>query len=401
MAKTSGLGDRFLIGGYDISGTINAIDKVSAPKATIDVTDITQSAHSRLSGLGDGQLDVTSFMSVTTGTQDPPLNSLPRTDTIASYLRGTTLGGAVACLNCKQVDYNPTRSAKGDLTFKTSCLGNSYGLEWGIQLTPGVFTSGNSLIGTASTFETNIANWVGTTNCSVAQSATLAHGGTQSLRMSSTAGGDMVAGHCAAGSVTSQGFAVVPGQQVMVAAWERAGAAVRTVSTGVAWYTSGGALVGSIAYGTGASDSTSAWTQYSSTLVAPATAAYGIAVVKVAATGGASELHYVDDVQFIIMPGVVDNGASTAYGAQAYYQLTAFTGTDITVKVQHSPDNVTWSDLFSFTQATTANQFQRMVVANTTTINRYVQAIAVTTGGFTVAYFSVAFMRNSIAGMAF
>lgn len=401
MTKQSGLGDKFLIGGYDISGNINAIDEVSTPIGVLDATDITQYAHARLRGQSDGTLKVTSYMSATAGVQDPPLPSLPRTDTIATYCRGITLGNPGVSINSKQVDYNPTRDQKGNLTFKTECAANQYGLEWGLQLTPGVFTSPNSLVGTASTFETNIANWSATTNCSVAQSNTVAHGGTQSLRLSSTAGGDMVAGHCAAANVLTQGFAVVPGQQVMVNAWERAGASVRTVSTGVAWYTSGGVLVGSIAYGTGVSDSTSAWTQISSTLVAPATAAFGIAVVKVAATGGAAELHYVDDVQYITMPGVLDNGSSTAFGAQAYYQLTSFTGTDITVKIQHSADNATWADLVAFTQATTTNQFQRVSVSNTTTVNRYVQAIAVTTGGFTVAFFNVVFMRNPIAGVVF
>jgi hypothetical protein len=404
MSKTSGLGDRFIVGGYDISGDINALDKISATVATLDVTDITQLAHARLTGHRDGAINVTSYMSITgTGpfVQDPPLPSLPTTDTIASYCRGTTVGNAAASISAKQVDYNPTRDNKGGLTFKTQCVGNAYGLEWGIELTPGVFTSTNSLVGTASTFETNIANWAAITNCSVAQSNTQAHGGTQSLRMSSTASGDMVSGHCAAASVVTQGFAVVPGQQVLVSAWERTSVSTRTVSTGVAWYTSGGVLVGSIAYGTGATDSASVWTQISSTLVAPATAAFGIAVVKVTATAAGSELHYVDDVQFIIMPGVIDNGASTAFGAQAYYQLTAFTGTDITVKVQHSSDNVTWTDLIAFTQSTTSHAFERKVVSNVTTVNRYVQVIAVTTAGFTVAQFNVVFIRNPIAGVVF
>ena len=404
MAKTSGLGDRFVVGGYDISGDINALDKISCTVATLDVTDITQSAHARLTGQHDGDMAVTSYMSITGSgpfVQDPPLPSLPRTDTIATYCRGTTVGNPAAALNSKQIDYNPTRDNKGNLTFKTSCQGNSYGLEWGVQLTPGVFTSANSLVGTASTFETNAANWAGYTNCAVAQTAAQAHGGTKSLGVTSTAGGDMVASHCAAANVLTQGFVAVPGQQVMVQSWVRSAVSVRTASAGVAWYTSGGALVGSVAYGSGVADTTSGWTLITATLVAPATAAFGICVTKFAATGAGAEVHYVDDVQYIIMPGVLDNTSSTAFGAQAYYQLTAFTGTDITVKVQHSSDNVSWADLFAFTQATTANQFQRMSVANTTTVNRYLQATAVTTGGFSLAYFNVVVMRNPIAGVVF
>lgn len=404
MAKQSGLGDRFIVGGYDISGDINALDSISCAASTLDVTDITQSAHARLYGQRDGAISVTSYMSITGAgpfVQDPPLPSLPRTDTIATYCRGTTVGNPAASINSKQIDYNPTRDNKGNLTFKTSCQGSSYGLEWGVQLTPGVFTGTNSLVGTASTFETNVANWSGFTNCAVAQTAAQAHGGTKSLGVTSTAGGDMVASHCAAANVLTQGFAVVAGQQVMVQAYVRSAVSVRTASAGVAWYTSGGALVGSVAYGTGVADSTSAWTLLTATLVAPATAVFGICVVKFAATGAGSEVHYVDDVQYITMPGVIDNTSSTAFGAQAYYQLTAFTGTDITVKVQHSSDNATWADLISFTQNTTANGFERKSVANTTTVNRYIQVTAVTTAGFSLAYFTVAFMRNPIAGIVF
>lgn len=404
MAKTGGLGGRFLVGGYDISGDVSAIDKVASPCAVIDFTDLTQYAVSRQIGQRDGMMDFTTFMSVTgTGpfVQDPPLPSLPRTDTIATWIHTPTLGGVCAYLNSKQIDYNPTRDNKANLTFKTSCQGNSYGLEWGINLTPGVFTSTNSLVGTASTFETNIANWAATTNCAVAQSAAQAHAGTKSLSMTSTAAGDMVAGHCAAANVVTQGFAVAPGQQVMVNAWLRAAVSARTVSVGVTWYTSGGVIIGTAAYGTGVADSAAAWTMATATLVAPATTAFGITTVKVAATGAGAEVHYVDDVQFIVMPGVVDNTTSTAFGAQAYYHLSTFTGTDITVKIQHSADNVTWADLMTFTQATTANQFQRVSVANTTTVNRYVQATAVTTAGFTTAYFTVGFMRNPIAGVLF
>lgn len=401
MTKQSGLGDRFFVGGYDISGDVSALDTISTPIGTLDVTDITQSAHARLLGQRDGTMKFTTYMDVTAGAQAPPLPSMPTTDTQMIYCRGTAIGNPAASMQAKQVGYDPSRSNKGDITIKTAGEGNAYGIEWGEQLTAGLYLSPNSLGGTASTFETNIANWVGTTNCSVAQSNTVAHGGTFSLRMSSTAGGDMVAGHCAAGSVTTQGFSVVPGQQVHVYAWTRAGASPRTVSTGVAWYTSGGVLVGSIAYGTGIADTTVGWTIVPSTLVAPATAAYGIGVVKVASTGGAAELHYVDDVRYITLPGVMDDGAGTAFGAQAYLQVTSFTGTDITISVQHSTDNATWTTLMSFAQVTTANQFQRISVSNVTTVNRYVQVSITTAGGFSQAFFVVSFMRNPIAGVVF
>lgn len=87
-----------------------------------------------------------------------------------------------------------------------------------------------------------------------------------------------------------------------------------------------------------------------------------------------------------------DETAGTLFGAQAYLQLTALTGTDVTVKVQHSTDNTTFTDLIAFTQVTTAGSGQR--VAATGTVNRYVRVATVTTGGFTSATFAVQFTRN-------
>jgi hypothetical protein len=139
MAKQSGLGARFLVGGYDLSGDIQALDTVSGSKALLDVTDITQSAHSRLTGLRDGSLAFTAFMDPANA--HPVLSSLPRTDTLMTALLPTlAVGGAAACLNAKQVNYDGTRAASGDLTLKVDGQGNSYGLEWGTALTAGLRT---------------------------------------------------------------------------------------------------------------------------------------------------------------------------------------------------------------------------------------------------------------------
>jgi hypothetical protein len=97
----------------------------------------------------------------------------------------------------------------------------------------------------------------------------------------------------------------------------------------------------------------------------------------------------------------VDDTAGTSFGAQAYLQVTAFTGTDVTVKVQHSTDGSTWTDLVAFTPTTAAHIGQRATVSNSTSVNRYVRAATVTTGGFTSVTFAVAFMRNPIAGVRF
>jgi hypothetical protein len=55
-------------------------------------------------------------------------------------------------------------------------------------------------------------------------------------------------------------------------------------------------------------------------------------------------------------------------------------------KVQHSADNSTWADLQAFTSvATTIVTAERIKVANGTTVNRYLRAVATPagTGSFT------------------
>jgi hypothetical protein len=207
MAKQSGLGARFLVGGYDISGDVQAIDTIEGSVALLDTTDITQSAHSRIAGQRDGKMGFTVFMD--TANAHPVLSALPTTDTLMmALLPSLAVGGAAACLNAKQVGYDPTRAADGALTMTIEGDGNAYGLEWATALTAGL----------------------------------------------------------------------------------------RTDTT---------------------------------------------------ATSGAD----------------FDNGAAAPYGAQAYIEVTAFTGTSVTVTVQQSADNSTWITLGAFTAVTAAPAFQRIATA--------------------------------------
>ncbi len=100
----------------------------------------------------------------------------------------------------------------------------------------------------------------------------------------------------------------------------------------------------------------------------------------------------------------VDTLASASFGGQAYLQVGAFVGTDATVKIQDSADNVSFADVagLAFTQITGgAPLAERIAVSNTTTIRRYVRAVTVTTGGFTSLAFSVNFAKNEVAGVQF
>lgn len=147
MAKTGGLGDNFYIGGFDLSGDVASVDQISGPQTTFDVTAINKSAHERIGGLRDGSMQFTSFMNNSAGQEHAILKTLPRTDTIATYLRGTTLGNPAACVNGKQIDYAPTRDNSGNLTLKVDVQANGFGLEWGKQLTAGLRTDSTATTG--------------------------------------------------------------------------------------------------------------------------------------------------------------------------------------------------------------------------------------------------------------
>lgn len=84
----------------------------------------------------------------------------------------------------------------------------------------------------------------------------------------------------------------------------------------------------------------------------------------------------------------VDRGASpltpTTHGLVAAMHVTAYSGfTGVSVKVQHSADSSSWSDLATFTNVTAVG-YQRVAVANGTTINRYLRSSVDVTGSGSV-----------------
>lgn len=156
MAKSTGLGDRLYVGGYDLSGDIGSLQQIMGGPAPLEVTDITQSAYERLGGERNGGMTFTSWFNKAAGRSHPVLAALPTTDVIAIYGHGTTLGNAGAACVAKQIGYDGTRAADGALSFSTAVQSNGYGLEWGDQLTAGTradtaATNGTGFDGAAST----------------------------------------------------------------------------------------------------------------------------------------------------------------------------------------------------------------------------------------------------------
>lgn len=147
MTKTSGLGDNFYVGGNDLSGDINSLSKISGMLATLDVTDITESAMERLGGHRDAEVAFTAYWNPTRA--HPVLSALPTADVQASYRRGTVLGNPAAEIVAKQTNYDGTRGNDGSYTFACTLKSNGYGLEWGQQLTAGLRTDAAATNGTS------------------------------------------------------------------------------------------------------------------------------------------------------------------------------------------------------------------------------------------------------------
>jgi hypothetical protein len=78
-------------------------------------------------------------------------------------------------------------------------------------------------------------------------------------------------------------------------------------------------------------------------------------------------------------------------------------GTDVTVKIQDSADNVSFADVsgLAFTQLTAGRTAERLATANNATIRRYLRAVTVTTGGFSSLAFAVVIVKNETAGQVF
>lgn len=161
MAKTAGLGDNLYVAGYDISGDILSLGKISGSLATLDVTGIDKSAYERIGGRRDGVIETVSAFNpdsvaggASTNQEHFVWSQLPSTDVHLMYCRGTTLGNPSACMVAKQINYDPTMGQDASFTFAVHAQANAYGLEWGTLLTAGKRTDTTATNGTGVDFTT-------------------------------------------------------------------------------------------------------------------------------------------------------------------------------------------------------------------------------------------------------
>lgn len=157
MAKQTGLGMRCWVGGYNLSGDIGSIGRISGGPAALEMTDITESAPERQGGLRNGGIDFTAYFNPSAGRAHPVLGALPRTDVIVSAAAGALVGSPIASCQAVQIGYDGNRGNDGSYTLNVATNSDGFGVEWGELLTAGDRTdtgataTGTGLDGTAST----------------------------------------------------------------------------------------------------------------------------------------------------------------------------------------------------------------------------------------------------------
>lgn len=138
--KQSGLGDNFYIDGINISNDLTQLTGISSPRTAAEWTGIDKYAFERVLLKRDGLMAGISQWNPAKA--HLAFRSLPTTNRAVSYFRGTGIGSPAASMMAKQINYDGSREEAGLFPFSFNALADSYGLEWGLQLTPGPRTDG-------------------------------------------------------------------------------------------------------------------------------------------------------------------------------------------------------------------------------------------------------------------
>ncbi|MES2211354.1 MAG: hypothetical protein V4515_14420 [Chloroflexota bacterium] len=147
---------RLFIGGYDVSGDINAFSGINGGPAALEATDITQFANAKMGGRRAGGAQFMAFFDDATDQSHARLSALPTAQVTAMGLVGTAIGSASFNLPARQINYDGNRDQDGNLIFTVDLQSDGSGLEWGENLTAGrrvesAATNGTALDGAAST----------------------------------------------------------------------------------------------------------------------------------------------------------------------------------------------------------------------------------------------------------
>lgn len=141
MAKQTGLGQRALLDGYNISGDITSVGSLGGGPALLECTGIDKSAMERVGGLIDGGAELTSWWNPgpEADAAHLVLSTLPTSARHFAYLTRNLVGAPAACVLAKQVNYDHSRGDDGSLTAQTTVqVAQGFPLEWCRLVTPGI-----------------------------------------------------------------------------------------------------------------------------------------------------------------------------------------------------------------------------------------------------------------------
>lgn len=356
----------------------------------------------------------------------------------------------------KQLNYDLTRADDGRLTFAVRAESNAYGLEWGNQLTAGLRTDTGATNGTGVAFGYSGEDYVALsgasgTYASTPDAAALDIVGDIDLRVrvamtdwTPAAESTLIAKYTATGNQRSYALAVTAAGNLIMR-WSEDGTVEKTktssVATGVTdlavkWVRATmdvdvGGTDAEVKFYT--SDDGTTWTQLGTTQTNGATTSIfaSTAVLELggqtlgtvnrlagkvfeaqvfSGIAGSSVAHPIATTTSLgdatprtwTLNGAAYLSSRTLYGMQAYLQVTSFTGTDVTIKIQSSADNGS-TDAFAdvtgggFTAVTTGPQVQRIATSATLEIERYLRVVTTTSGGFTSLTFNVVVCPNITA----
>lgn len=452
MAKTNGLGMQYYVGGYDLGDDTREFSEIGGGPAALDFTPVTKSAMVRQGGQRDGRMNWTSFFNPSANQSHDVLSALPTTDQIATACFGTAIGSPAACINGKQINYDPTRAQDGMLTAAVNNQGNGYGLEWGDLLTAATRTDTAATNGAGQAFPgTAYLQLPGSSGntATTPDAAALDIVGDIDIRAhiaandwTPAADSAVVAKWTATGNQRSYAL-LLSTAGALVLAFSTDGTAVTTkTSTANLSALANGArkwVRATMDVDNGASgytvrfyssDDGSTWTQLGADVVtATATSIFAstavlelgsrdvgtadflagkvFEAVVMSGIGGTEVAHPVPTTSGITdatgrvwtVNGTAYLSNETLYGLQAYLHVLAFTGTDATVKIQQSSDNGStdaWADVTGggFTAVTTGPQAQRIQTARSLTVERYLRVVTTTSAGFTNLQFLVVVVKN-------
>ena len=141
MAKRSGLGSIALIGGNDLSGDINALDRIEITHNTHTNQGIDKSGIEREYLQATGGLAFSSWFNDATAQAHDRLSLVPSGDVLAIYAPSSTRGDPAFMIVGKQTDYPVTRPSDGSLATGGTVEGTlGIAPEWGVLISAGVET---------------------------------------------------------------------------------------------------------------------------------------------------------------------------------------------------------------------------------------------------------------------